>query len=99
MESLNNILKKSLNKEFLSEIISNPREKGGIVKIKIRPVEHKDNILYQCEEHRNNQVFHHNLNEEEAADGDEKIPLSGSGQQKRENDDSETASDREVQRD
>ena len=55
MESLNNILKKSLNKEFLSAIISNPREKGGIVKIKIRPVEHKDNILYQCEEHRNNQ--------------------------------------------
>ena len=106
MESLNNILKKSLNKEFLSAIISNPREKGGIVKIKIRPVEHKDNILYQCEEHRNNQVFHHNLNEEEAAgyiqtdaDGDQKIPLSGSGQQKRENDDSETASDREVQRD
>ena len=34
MESLNNILKKSLNKEFLSAIISNPREKGGIVKIK-----------------------------------------------------------------
>ena len=67
MESLNNILKKSLNKEFLSAIISNPREKDGIVKIKIRPVEHKDNILYQCEEHRNNQVFHHNLNEEEAA--------------------------------
>ena len=113
MESLNNILKKSLNKEFLSAIISNPREKGGIVKIKIRPVEHKDNILYQCEEHRNNQVFHHNLNEEEAAGYIEnamqefkqmqmetrKIPLSGSGQQKRENDDSETASDREVQRD
>ena len=128
MESLNNILKKSLNKEFLSAIISNPREKGGIVKIKIRPVEHKDNILYQCEEHRNNQVFHHNLNEEEAAGyienamqefkqmqmetrtynytvlvskkgKDHKIPLSGSGQQKRENDDSETASDREVQRD
>ena len=110
MESLNNILKKSLNKEFLSAIISNPREKGGIVKIKIRPVEHKDNILYQCEEHRNNQVFHHNLNEEEAAgyienailtdaDGDQEIPLSGSGQQNRENDDSETASDREVQRD
>ena len=48
MESLNNILKKSLNKEFLSAIISNPREKGGIVKIKIRPVEHKDNILYKC---------------------------------------------------
>ena len=31
MESLNNILKKSLNKEFLSAIISNPREKDGIV--------------------------------------------------------------------
>ena len=45
MESLNNILKKSLNKEFLSAIISNPREKGGIVKIKIRPVEHKDQSL------------------------------------------------------
>ena len=102
MESLNNILKKSLNKEFLSAIISNPREKGGIVKIKIRPVEHKDNILYQCEEHRNNQVFHHNLNEEEAAGYIENAIQefkSGSCQQKRENDDSETASDREVQRD
>ena len=68
MESLNNILKKSLNKEFLSATISNPREKGGIVKIKIRPVEHKDSILFQCEEHRNNQVFHHNLDEEAAAE-------------------------------
>lgn len=78
MESLNNILKKSLNKEFLSAIISNPREKGGIVKIKIRPVEHKDNILYQCEEHRNNQVFHHNLNEEEAAGYILKMPCRNS---------------------
>lgn len=112
MESLNNILKKSLNKEFLSAIISNPREKGGIVKIKIRPVEHKDNILYQCEEHRNNQVFHHNLNEEEAAGYIENAMQEFKQMQRRRensairfwsakkgNDDSETASDREVQRD
>lgn len=113
MESLNNILKKSLNKEFLSAIISNPREKGEIVKIKIRPVEHKDNILYQCEEHRNNQVFHHNLNEEEAAGYIENAMQEFKQMQmetrkfryqvlvskKRKNDDSETASDREVQRD
>lgn len=66
MEELRNILKESLNIEFISAVISNPREKGDITKIKIRPVKKKDKLLFQCEEFKNNQAFHRNLEAEDA---------------------------------
>lgn len=67
MENLKSVLKESLNIEFISAVISNPREKGGIVKIKVRPLLKKEQLLFQCEEFKNNQAFHRNLNAEEAA--------------------------------
>lgn len=66
MEELRSILKESLNIEFISAIISNPREKGNITKIRIRPVKQKGQLLFQCEEFKNNQAFHRNLKTEEA---------------------------------
>ena len=72
METLREVLKKSLNIDFISAVISSPRQKDGTVKIKIRPVLVKEELLFQCEEFRNNQAFHHNLTDVQAADYIEK---------------------------
>ena len=61
METLRSVLEKSFNIDFISAVISNPREKDGTVKIKIRPVMKQNKLLFQCEEYRNNQAFHLNL--------------------------------------
>ena len=55
-----------LNHELTQAIISNPREKGGINKIKVRPIEGRGGIFFQFEEQENAQVFHENLNLQEA---------------------------------
>lgn len=61
MDTLRDILGKCLNIDFISAVISNPREKGGTTKIKIRPVKKRGQLVFQCEEYRNNQTFHQNL--------------------------------------
>ena len=61
METLRSVLEKSFNIDFISAVISNPRETDGTVKIKIRPVMKQNKLLFQCEEYRNNQAFHLNL--------------------------------------
>lgn len=68
MEELKKILQDSLNIEFLSAVISNPREKGDIVKIKVRPLMKQGKLLFQCEEFKNHQAFHKNLSAEEAGE-------------------------------
>ena len=68
MEELQKILKEDLTIDFMSATISGAREKGGNTKIKIRPVEKKGEILFQCEEFRNNQAFHQNLKAGEAVE-------------------------------
>lgn len=59
--------------EFLDEflvriIISNPTEKQGVSKVKIRPLKQKELVLFQAEELKGNQAFHKNLRESECAD-------------------------------
>ena len=68
METLKDILKESLTEEFISATLSNPRTKDGVVKMKVRGIKKRDVLLFQCEEFKNNQAFHHNLTPEEAAD-------------------------------
>lgn len=60
MDKICEILDESLNIDFIAATISNPREKSGAKKVKVRPVLKKDKLLFQCEEYRNNQVFHEN---------------------------------------
>ena len=60
MQGIKELLNQSLNIEFLGATLSNPKEKGGIQKVKVRPILKKDTLLFQCEEHKNNQVFHNN---------------------------------------
>ena len=60
MQEIKELLNQSLNIDFLGATLSNPKEKGGIQKVKVRPILKKDTLLFQCEEHKNNQVFHNN---------------------------------------
>lgn len=68
MSELENILQSYLNKEFLSAVLSNPREKGEAEKVKVRPLLRKGEFVFQLELFRNNQAFHENLDAGAAAD-------------------------------
>ena len=65
MEQLKNAFLQSINEQLLLVIISSPRKKDGVTKIKIRPLLMKGNICYQEESFMNNQAFHKNITEEE----------------------------------
>ena len=67
MQEVKNLLESSLNIDFLSATLSNPKDKNGITKIKVRPILKQDTLYFQCESHKNNQVFHENLAVSEAA--------------------------------
>ena len=60
MQEIKELLNQSLNIDFLGATLSNPKDKGGLQKVKVRPILKKDTLLFQCEEHKNNQVFHNN---------------------------------------
>ncbi|MBO5341606.1 MAG: SAM-dependent methyltransferase [Lachnospiraceae bacterium] len=44
-------------------IISNPRNKEGVIKVKVRPILLKKELLYQVSSFKGKQVFHENVNE------------------------------------
>lgn len=66
MEKIREFLKINLNKEFMSAVLSNPKDKNGPSKVKVRPFLKDGNLLFQLETFQNNQVFHNNFLEEEA---------------------------------
>lgn len=66
MQRIKELLEQSLNIDFIMASLSNPRDKGGIQKVKVRPVLKKEQLLFQCETFRNKQVFHENLTAEQA---------------------------------
>ena len=68
MEQLKELLEQSLNIDFLGAIISNPKNKDGIKKVKVRPLLKKEALVFQCEEYKNNQVFHQNYGESEVGE-------------------------------
>ena len=68
MEELRTLLKDNLNKEFLSAVLSNPRDKEMASKVKVRPLLHKDQLVFQVETFKNNQAFHENLDAGRAAE-------------------------------
>ena len=68
MNELRILLKDNLNKDFISAVLSNPRDKEVATKVKVRPLLHKDQLVFQMETFRNNQAFHENLGAEEAAE-------------------------------
>lgn len=68
MEELCQLLKAVLNIDFIQAILSNPRSKEGILKVKVRPVEMKGKLLFQCESFTKTQAFHENLAAEAAVE-------------------------------
>lgn len=50
-----------LNIDFIRAVISNPRDKTGIIKIKARPLEKKGELFFQLESFTRTQAFHENL--------------------------------------
>lgn len=53
-------LNKYMDKELIRIVVSNPRDKDGITKIKVRPVIISSQLMFQATEYVGNQVFHHN---------------------------------------
>lgn len=66
-ETLESLLKLFLNEQLQQLIISKPVEKGGIEKIKIRPILLRETLTFQAEEFTKTQAFHKNLSLEEVA--------------------------------
>ena len=62
------MLQDNLNIEFISATLSSPRSKGGINKVKVRPLMKKDTLFFQLESFQNNQAFHRNLEPGEACE-------------------------------
>lgn len=68
MNELKNILEQNLNDNFISAVLSNPRDEKFSAKVKVRPVLMKDTRVYQMETFRGNQAFHENLSADEACE-------------------------------
>ena len=66
MEEIRQLLQAVLNINFIRAVIRNPREKEGIIKVKVRPLEKKGELLFQFESFTEKQAFHRNLAKEEA---------------------------------
>ena len=49
MEDIIKLLDRVLNIDFIRAVLSNPRDKEGIIKVKVRPLEKKGNLLFQFE--------------------------------------------------
>lgn len=66
MDELKLLLQDNLNIEFRSAVLSDPRQKDRAEKIKVRPLFHKEKLMFQIETFRNHQAFHRNAGPEEA---------------------------------
>ncbi len=61
MNQWGELLEYCLNKDLVKIIMSNPREKGGVRKVEIRPVLLKGNLFFQASAYTEKQVRHYNL--------------------------------------
>lgn len=61
MEEISKMLTEILNGDFIRAVISSPRKKEGILKVKVRPVEKKGKLIFQLESFTKTQAFHENL--------------------------------------
>ncbi len=68
MDELRKLLQENLNNEFISAVLSNPRKKEAMTKVKVRPVLVKEQMVFQTEVFRNNQAFHENLSARESVE-------------------------------
>lgn len=65
-ETLESVLDYFMDEHLLQVIVSNPVEKDGVQKVRIRPLLLKGKLVFQAEEFTEKQTFHKNLSREEA---------------------------------
>ena len=65
-QSIHQTLTHTISPDLIEAVFSNPRRQDDIFKCKIRPVMIKHNLQFQTEEWKGKQVFHQNLDKEEA---------------------------------
>ena len=63
-ERLEKLLRETVDEGLYQIILSNPRDKNGAFKIKIRPVMVKGGLLFQQTTYEGKQVFHENLDQD-----------------------------------
>lgn len=68
MEELKKVLASLLSEKLYQIIISNPRQKAGAFKIKVRPVMVKEQVVFQQTVYEGTKVFHDNLDRQTALD-------------------------------
>lgn len=68
MKEIKALLDAVLNIDFIRAVISNPRKKEGIIKIKVHPLEKRGQLVFQFEAFTEKQAFHSNLDKEEAGE-------------------------------
>ena len=66
MDEILRLLPEILNIDLIRGTISNPRDKEGIIKIRVRPLEKKGELYFQLESFTKTQAFHENLTAEDA---------------------------------
>lgn len=66
MEKLRQVLADCLDQQLLHMVISNRRKADAGRKVVVRPYEDHDKVLFQFAEYRNQQVFHRNMERNEA---------------------------------
>lgn len=59
------VIRENLSIDFIDMVISNPPKSSELIKVKVRPVLLKGNLLYQASEYRGKQIFHINYKKEE----------------------------------
>lgn len=68
MNELRELLQDNLNIEFISAVLSNPRDKDKVTKVRVRPLLKKEQLVFQIETFCNNQAFHRNAPSGEACE-------------------------------
>ena len=66
MNEILTLLENILNRDLIRAVISGPRAKDGVVRVKVRPVEMKGKLLFQLESFTATQAFHENLEADQA---------------------------------
>ena len=61
MEQLKELLHKYINENLIQLILSNPRKKEDGLKVHIRPIELKGEVIFQASQYIGTKVYHHNL--------------------------------------
>ncbi len=65
MQGLNEILRNCITIDLIRIIISNPKEKDGVLKIKVRPITLRNELYFQCESFTKTQAFQKNCTADE----------------------------------